>query len=417
MAISAILFLIRNGQPAGNFAYFSILSTFWPSLGWPAYCSLSSHLIPSLRAFTWLIRTQTKGLPIDAPFKSFTINIFPFELAGFLALSNQCTFHFRKPSTSGGRKPSRWWKHPPGASPPKSTGPFQWGEPGSPTHQSLEGAMFGWPWVLKDSGKLLPLTEEHHKHLTVSVIYSYLFQHFHLMFYHTTFQIFISKWSSSGFPFSFLAGHEEVEGGSGAGKVCSTPGARGTPGAGVALAGTPAGRLVDLMSAEVHGVDELAPPPSGVPSPSAEDWWSPSPWELAKKRAHHAPISTMSVAPKEAGATLQEVLLPSGPSEAIAAPLRSSLLPGAAEGTSGPLPYPSTGTSHQVLQGSELPGLCQNVHMWAVGKACLQLDSVVSHCTQEHLGVCQVCPQCGMSYSDPSKFHLQGRGTHDLLFY
>ena len=44
-------------------------------------------------------------------------------------------------------------------------------------------------------------------------------------------------------------------------------------------------------------------------------------------------------------------------------------------------------------------------------------DSVVSHCLQEHLGICLVCPQCGMSYLDPSKFNPHSRGIHNLLFY
>ena len=45
--------------------------------------------------------------------------------------------------------------------------------------QSFEETLFGWSWVLKDSGNLLPLTEEWRHHLTISVMYSYLFLHLH----------------------------------------------------------------------------------------------------------------------------------------------------------------------------------------------------------------------------------------------
>ena len=90
----------------------------------------------------------------------------------------------------------------------------------------------------------------------------------------------------------------------------------------------------------------------------------------------------------------QDAPLPSGPSETIASPLGSSTLPMALQrGPPGSLPCPSTGTSCQILQGSQLEGLWQNVHMWAVQKEYLKpgLNGV---CLQEHLEVCLDCPQC-----------------------
>ena len=55
-------------------------------------------------------------------------------------------------------------------------------------------------------------------------------------------------------------------------------------------------------------------------------------------------------------------------------PLRKLYTPrGTAEGTCGSLPCPSTGTSCQILQVSELEGLWQNVHMWAMQKEYLKL--------------------------------------------
>ena len=50
----------------------------------------------------------------------------------------------------------------------------------NPAHQSFNEALFGWSWVLKNSGESLPLTKERGYQLTVSVIYFHLFKHFYL---------------------------------------------------------------------------------------------------------------------------------------------------------------------------------------------------------------------------------------------
>ena len=64
------------------------------------------------------------------------------------------------------------------------------------------------------------------------------------------------------------------------------------------------------------------------------------------------------------------------------------------------------------LEGSSKMYLCEQCK-----KQTSNPDCMVSHCLQEHLGICLICPQCGMSNSDPLKFHLHGRGIHNLLFY
>ena len=87
----------------------------------------------------------------------------------------------------------------------------------------------------------------------------------------------------------------------------------------LAMVGTPRSWLVDLMSAGVHKAGE-PDPLSGAPSPSVEGWWAPSLLEQAPKRACYAPTTITSVAPKEEKVTLQEVPLPSGPSDVIAGP-------------------------------------------------------------------------------------------------
>ena len=111
---------------------------------------------------------------------------------------------------------------------------------------------------------------------------------------------------------------------------------------------------------------------------------------------------------------MQDAPLLAGPYEAITGPSENLYTcDSTAEDTCGPLPYPSTGTSCQILQASQLEGLWQNVHMWAVGINTSNWDSMVSHCPWEHLGVCLICSQCGLSYLDPPKFSLHGRETHN----
>ena len=102
--------------------------------------------------------------------------------------------------------------------------------------------------------------------------------------------------------------------------LCSSPGARGRPGAGV---GTPASYLVDLITAGVHNASELAPLSSRA---------LPLVWELIgscffepcpKKSPSHLQLHNVS-GPKEEEATTQEVPFPMDPSEAISGPLGSS---------------------------------------------------------------------------------------------
>ena len=125
MAISAAPFLVANGWLPGKWAYFFILSAVFNHLldGWggqPIATFLTIQFLPSGFLLNPLM-AQIKGLPIDAPFKLFAINNFPWrtdfltsQLVGFSMSYN--SFNFRKASTSGGRKLSRQL---PGASHPK----------------------------------------------------------------------------------------------------------------------------------------------------------------------------------------------------------------------------------------------------------------------------------------------------------
>ena len=99
-------------------------------------------------------------------------------------------------------------------------------------------------------------------------------------------------------------------------------------------------------------------------------------------------------------------------------PLRTLYAPsGAARVTSHPLPHPSTHTSCQILQASQLEGLQQNIHLCAVWKAYLKLglshiplpsgvsggQSSLSLVWDELFGSLKVLSPC--------------REIHNLLFY
>ena len=175
---------------------------------------------------------------------------------------------------------------------------------------------------------------------------------------------------------------------------------------------------MDLVAARVNGADESASPSSGAPSPSMERQQPPSPLEQTPKRVCCTPTATTSVAPKEDDLILKVVSLQSGPSEAMAGCSGSStLLTGLQKGPPVPchipeLVLPATAFSHVNLKGSGKMFLCEECT-----KSTSNQDTMVSHYLQEHLRIPLGCPQCGMSYSDPSKFHHHGRELHNLLFH
>ena len=140
------------------------------------------------------------------------------------------------------------------------------------------------------------------------------------MFYYTTLNLYLKLIFLRiliNFLF-FFAGHEEVKAGSRTEKVCSPPGARGISGAGVG-----------------HGQYPCKPVNGPCVCWGPQSWWVCSSsfqgpflscgelidslcFGAGPKRAHHTPTTTTLVALKDKEMTLQQVPLPSGPSEAIA---------------------------------------------------------------------------------------------------
>ena len=163
---------------------------------------------------------------------------------------------------------------------------------------------------------------------------------------------------------------------------------------------------------------ESFPPSSGAPSPMIEGPWAPFPSGQALKRAYHTTTTTTSVAPKEDEATLQEMSLPSGPSEVIAGPSGTSMLLTVLQG-GPPIPcyIPQLALAARSFKGVNLKGSGKMYICGQCKKHTSNWDSMVSYCLQEHLGIHLVCPQHGMSYLDLSEFYLQGKGTNNLLFY
>ena len=202
----------------------------------------------------------------------------------------------------------------------------------------------------------------------------------------------------------------EVEGGGRAEMLCSPPGVGGTPGARVCHGGYPcepvsgvhkAGRLTPPSFGPLPLVwradglpllqalpqrESTAPPPPKCQRPQRRKWHCrrhPFPW------AHLRPL----LDPWEANLLV-----------ALWGPPIPCNIP--------QLTLPARSFKWVKLKGPDKIYICEQCK-----KPTSNVDSMVSQCLQEHLGIHLVCPQCGMSYSDPSKFCLHGRGVHNLLFY
>ena len=185
----------------------------------------------------------------------------------------------------------------------------------------------------------------------------------------------------------------------------------------MALVGTPVSWLVDLMAAMVQRANELAPPSSSAPFPNVERQWAPVLWSRPWREAI-TQSTTMLVAPKEDEPTLQVAPLPSDLLDAIDGSLGSSTLPiGLQKVPLVPcciteLALPAMAFSHVNLKDSGKIYLCGEC-----AKSTSNQDSILSHYLQEYLRIHLVCPQWGMSYSNPSKFHHHGMELHNLLFH
>ena len=128
----------------------------------------------------------------------------------------------------------------------------------------------------------------------------------------------------------------------------------------LAMVGTPASQLVDLLCAGVNEASESAPPSSRDPSPSMEGWWGPSPLRQALKRANYAPTTAMSVVLKEEGGDIAGGTSSFRPLWGHCWLLRNLHPPdGTAEGTSGSLSYPSTSPSCQIFKWVNLGALAK----------------------------------------------------------
>ena len=138
------------------------------------------------------LKAQTKRLPIDSPSKLLTISNFP------LRTESPASQPDSQPSPTNillflsGSHEDQVGGNPPGEK-AASRGPFQWREAGQSGSSEFWGGpvwMVTGPWRL---WRVTPLIEEWCQQLTILLIWFYLFKHSYLMFYHTTFQIFISK--------------------------------------------------------------------------------------------------------------------------------------------------------------------------------------------------------------------------------
>ena len=182
------------------FFYLSIVLGY-PWDGQPVVAFLFLKLFPDDFCMTHL-GTQTQETTLSHPLKPLKPNKYPLKQCLWLAY--HASFHFRKPSTSGGRKPSRQWRWPPGTSLQRNRRterPFPiMGSREAQHNRALRRLSMDGHYVLEDSGKLLPLTEKK----WYTVMYSYLFKQFHLIFYYNTSQIFVLNWPSLQFSLILL---------------------------------------------------------------------------------------------------------------------------------------------------------------------------------------------------------------------
>ena len=184
------------------------------------------------------------------------------------------------------------------------------------------------------------------------------------------------------------------------------------------LVDIPVNELVDLVSAGVHEADRSAPPSPGTPSPSVEGQQTPSTLGPLSKTAHCAPTTTNINGPEGGGGNIAGSASSPRLLWGYHWPLRKLSASSSAAG--GP-PSPATSLQLTLLARSfmwvNLKGSGKiYIFEWCKKQTSNQ-DSMVSHCFQEHLGICLVCPQCGINYLDPSVVCLNGRGIHNLLFY
>ena len=158
----------------------------------------------------------------------------------------------------------------------------------------------------------------------------------------------------------------EVKGGGRAEKVCSPPGVRGTLGAGVGHDGYPCEPASEPCVCWGPQSSWVSSSPLWSPSLGMEGQWASSSLEQAPKRAHDIP-TIEGGGPKGRGGDIIGGASSLRPLWGHCWLLRNLYTPhGTAEGTSGTLLHPLPSTFCWILQVSQLEGLWQNVHMWAV---------------------------------------------------
>ena len=114
---------------------------------------------------------------------------------------------------------------------------------------------------------------------------------------------------------------------------------------------------------------------------------------------------------------MQEVPIPTDPSKAIAGPLGSPHASGsAAGGPQNPCYIPQLTLPTRSFKQVNIKDPVNCTYVSGL-KSKPPIRTLVSHCLQGHLGIHLVHPQYGMSYSDPLKFCVHGRGIHNLPFH
>ena len=185
------------------------------------------------------------------------------------------------------------------------------------------------------------------------------------------------------------------------------------------MVGTPVRQLVDLELASVYEASWSAPPSPNASSPTVEGQQAPSPLGSVPKRAHHAPTSSTSGVPREEEAPSRRCPFPWAPLKPLLAPQEILCFQ---QHSRGVLLFSTTSLSSDFLLD---PANESNLKSSSKLYLCEQCESKLLTWTLSYLtafksilwSIYLVCPQCGMSYSDPSRYCHYGKGIHNLLFY
>ena len=171
----------------------------------------------------------------------------------------------------------------------------------------------------------------------------------------------------------------------------------------MALVGTPVSQLADVLAARVHRANESASPPSlAHPLVWRGDGFNPL-WGKPQRDPITLPSPQHWHPWRRISQYFRWCLFPQHLLRLYLAPQEAlHFWWGLQKGPPVPSHIPELALQTKAFSHVNLKGLDKSYLCGQCDKRISNLDSMVSNCLQEHLGVHLVCPHCGASYSNPS---------------